>query len=200
MFERRSALASAFDKAPSSEANRTARLKIGEVRGWSLIQIAAFASTLPQLQSAAEPLLGFDLPQRIGVAQEMEGRLVMKTGPEQFWILGPAHDDLSKRLLTAVAPAVGAVTPLSHSRTRIFIEGADAREVLARGIPIDFHPEVFATGHFALTSLHHTPVLVHRVAAARYEIYAMRTFAFSIWELVADAALSFGPEIQPPLA
>ena len=48
----------------------------------------------------------------------------------------------------------------------------------------------------ALTGIHHTPVLVHRTSEQRYEIYAMRTFALSVWEWLSDAALPFGYEIE----
>ncbi len=95
---------------------------------------------------------------------------------------------------------MGAVTSLSHSRTRIFIEGEPAREVLARSIPLDFHPSAFVIGQFALTGIHHTPVLVHRSGEQRYEIYAMRTFALSVWEWLSDAALPFGYEVELPRA
>ena len=47
-------------------------------------------------------------------------------------------------------------------------------------------------GQFALTGIHHTPVLVHRSGEQRYEIYAMRTFALSVWEWLSDAALPLG--------
>jgi methylglutamate dehydrogenase subunit D len=200
MFDRRSALGGIFASAPRPGAKVTGRLAIGEVRGWSLDQVAAFASRLEELQSAVRPILGIVLPQQVGLAVKADGRFVLKTGTEQFWILGPETGDLSKRLRAAVTPEIGAITPLSHSRTRIFIQGSNAREVLARGIPVDFRPEVFGIGRFAMTGVHHTPVLVHRIAADRYDIYAMRTFALSVWEWLADAALPFGYDIEAPAA
>jgi sarcosine oxidase subunit gamma len=122
-------------------------------------------------------------------------RRLFKTGAGQFWILGPENDSLARELQAAVGAGVGAVTPLSHSRTRIFIEGAVAREVLAQGIAIDFHPDVFRINQFALTGLHHTPVLVHRTAEHRFELYAMRTFARTIWDWLTDAALPCGYDV-----
>ena len=87
------------------------------------------------------------------------------------------------------------MTPLSHSRTRITVEGPSAWELLAKGIPLDLHWEVFRQGQFALTGLHHTPVLLLHSAANRYEIFAMRTFALSVWEWLTDAALPWGYDI-----
>jgi len=92
------------------------------------------------------------------------------------------------------------VTPLSHSRTRIFIEGGCAADILKKGVPIDFHPKVFKPGQAALTGLHHTPILLHRVREDRFEIYAMRTFALSLWDWLTDAALEFGYDVASDTA
>ena len=196
MLERQSALVEALRQGGRDGAGRARGLRLGEVRGWSLVQVAAFASTLAELEQAVRPLLGGGLPARIGeVAMAGEHRL-FKTGPEQFWIVGPEGDALTSGLQAAVAPLVGAVTPLSHSRTRMFVEGSAARELLAKGVPLDFHPDVFRVGQFALTGLHHTPVLLHRSDENRYELYAMRTFAQSVWDWLIDAALPFGYDVE----
>ena len=195
MLERQSAIAHALAKGGHDGADGKRRLTLGEQRGWSLIQLAAFATTLAQLEQAAAPLLGAALPTRVGEAIGAGQRQLLKTGPEQFWILGSATDDLAARLQDAVDPSTGAVTPLSHSRTRIIVEGAPARELLIQGIPLDLHSDVFRPGQFALTGLHHTPVLLLRSAQDRYEIFAMRTFALSVWEWLTDAALPWGYEV-----
>ena len=195
MLERQSAIAYALAKGGHDGADGQRRLTLGEQRGWSLIQLAAFATTLAQLEQAAAPLLGAALPTRVGEAIGAGQRQLLKTGPEQFWILGPATDDLAARLQAAVDPSTGVVTPLSHSRTRIIVEGAPARELLIQGIPLDLHSDVFRPGQFALTGLHHTPVLLLRSAQERYEIFAMRTFALSVWEWLTDAALPWGYEV-----
>jgi methylglutamate dehydrogenase subunit D len=195
MLERQSAIAYALAKGGHDGADGQRRLTLGEQRGWSLIQLAAFATTLAQLEQAAAPLLGAALPTRVGEAIGAGQRQLLKTGPEEFWVLGPATDDLAARLQAAVDPSTGAVTPLSHSRTRIIVEGAPARELLIQGIPLDLHSDVFRLGQFALTGLHHTPVLLLRSAQDRYEIFAMRTFALSVWEWLTDAALPWGYEV-----
>jgi sarcosine oxidase subunit gamma len=124
---------------------------------------------------------------------------VFKTGPEQFWIVTRDGENLAPALQSAVAATIGAVTTLSHSRTCVFIDGPGAREVLETGIALDLHPEVFRPNCFALTGLHHTPILLHRSGENRYELYAMRTFALWIWERLCDAALPFGYDIVEAL-
>lgn len=171
MLERKSALASA---APY----RSDALQMGEVRGFSLTQAAGLGKKIT-------PVAG-KLPPKIGKAVESEGRTILRIGPEQFWFVGPESDDLPRKL-----QGLCAVTPLSHSRTRIFLEGTPSRDVLAKGIPLDFHESVFKPGQFAMTGLHHMPVLLHCVSENRFELYAMRTFAMSVWDWLTDAALEY---------
>ncbi len=176
MLERHSALANARPYVSSA-------LQMGEARGFSLTQAAGFGEGF---KKAITPFTG-KLPPDPGRAIESKGRTIMRVGPEQFWFVGPKDDDQFAAKLRPLC----AVTPLSHSRTRIFLEGTPAREVLAKGIPLDFHRDVFTRGRFAMTGLHHTPVLVHCAGEHRFELYAMRTFALSIWDWLTDAALEF---------
>ena len=171
MLDRRSALVSV--KPYTSPV-----LQIGEAREFSLLQVAGNAK-------AISPVSG-KLPSKVGVAIESDGRALMRTGANQFWIVGAESDDIATKL-----NGLAFLTPLAHSRTRIFIEGTPARDVLAKGIPLDFHSSVFKPGMFVMTGIHHTPVLVHCVSENRFEIYALRTFALSIWDGLTDAALEY---------
>lgn len=171
MLDRRSALASAKPYASPV-------LQIGEARGFSLLQVAGAAK-------AISPITG-KLPAKVGVVTQNDGRIFMRTGQNQYWVIGPENDDISTKLDGIAIP-----TPLSHSRTRIFIEGPPARDILSKGIPLDFHPTVFKSGMFAMTGIHHTPVLVHCTSENRFEIYALRTFALSVYDWLTDAALEF---------
>jgi methylglutamate dehydrogenase subunit D len=175
MLERRSALAEA-------RAFKSDVLVIGEARGFTLTQIAGGNASVETKLAA---ILG-PLPTKVGMTVNSDGRTIMRVGPFQFWIIASEVDDPAHALRD-----VGVVTPLSHSRTRIFIDGVPSRDVLAKGIPLDLHPAVFTPGMFAMTGLHHTPVLVHCVSDNRRDLYCMRTFAMSMWDWLTDAALEF---------
>lgn len=174
MFERQSALGT----------------ESGEVRGWALVQAAAFHSTHAEFREAMRVALGTDLPAALGQVLRANGRLLLKTGAEQYWIITPEADDIVPDLQQAIPAQMGAITSLSHSRTCMYVEGSQAAAVLAKGVPLDFHRDVFRVDHFALTGIHHTPVLIHRSAEDRYEIYALRTYALTVWEWLTDAAIS----------
>lgn len=171
MLERRSALVAA--KPYNSNV-----LQLGEAGGFTLTQVAGLGADFEVRMRA---VLG-ELPAKVGMAAESDGRTVMRVGPSQFWVIAPQADDLS---------GVGAVTPLSNSRVRILIDGAQARDVLSKGMALDFHRTVFTPGTFAMTGLHHTPVLVHCIGENSFHLYALRTFAMSVWDWLTDAALEY---------
>ena len=164
MLERKSALATAAPYISDV-------LRMGEVRGFTLTQIAG-----------TDKDMGGKLPKNVGTALSRDGHTIFRIGPSQFWFIGEAPPQVS---------ADCKLTPLSHSRTRIYLEGAPARDVLAKGIPLDFHVSSFTPGMFAQTGLHHTPVTVHCIGETRFELYALRTFAISVWEWLSDAALEY---------
>ncbi len=197
MLEPKSALASALSKGGRDGADGSRRCRLGELRGQVLLQVAGFPATIAEVERALPAVLGAPLPKTLSETVAVGAGRAFRTGPEQFWFVGPADSgaDAEAHLRRAIPPAIGAVTPLSYSRTRIVIDGACARDVLRKGIPLDFDPYVFRIDQAALTGLHHTPILIHRADADRYEIYAMRSFALAVWEWLADAALEFGYDI-----
>lgn len=182
MFERRSALAGAMHGGKPGPAPLT----IGEVRGdWRLWQVTA----QPGAENAMMPALSAQvgaLPETVGRATQSQGRTLMLIGPAQYLLSGGP---------VTMPDAEGAVVELSHARTRLYVEGAMAAEVLCRGAPLDFHDSAFPVGAFAQTGIHHTSVLIHRVSQQRYEIDTLRTFALTVWHWLEDACLPFGEEV-----
>jgi len=195
VLERSSPLAAALRKGGRNGAAGQRRLQLGEERGWSLVQLSAFSATGSELRTTASRALGADLPLRVGEAAVGGSRVLMKVGSDEFWVITRNAEDSVPTLRAAVGPAIGSVISLSHARTCIWIEGLCARATLATAITVDLDPEVFRLGSFALTGLHHTPILIYRSRESRYELYVMRTFAVWTWEWLTDAALPFGYEV-----
>jgi heterotetrameric sarcosine oxidase gamma subunit len=149
-----------------------------EQPGIVLEEAADFTLTQMAGETAALKKLWGKIPTKVGVAQEHDRRVVFRTGPKQLWIVGEAP----------IAVEGVYVTPLSSSRTRIALSGERARDVLAASAAIDFHEKHFKPGHFVMTGIHHTPVLIHCAGDNSFHIYAMRTFALAVWEWLCDAA------------
>jgi heterotetrameric sarcosine oxidase gamma subunit len=173
-----------------------AGVRLGEVRGWSLLQVAGFARGMASVEHEVNVACSLASPSAIGMAVHAGDVTAFRTGPEQIWLVGMGERlAVEAAIRAAVLANSGVITSLSHSRARLFIEGARARDILAKEIAVDLDPGVFGVDQFALTGFDHTPVLLHRTAADRYEIYAMRTFALSVWDRLADAALEYGYEV-----
>jgi len=175
-------------------ADGARRLRLGEIRSWQLAQLGAFPGTSVRLAAAVRAAAGLDLPESTVEATRRGADLAFRVAADQFWILTPDTARLSD-LAAAVHPDVGSVTTLSASRTRILVEGAAARDVLGRLVAIDLDTNAFPIGHHAQTGMHHVGGLLFRAGAERYEFFALRSFAASTWELLADAALPFGYDI-----
>jgi heterotetrameric sarcosine oxidase gamma subunit len=154
----------------------TARdISIREEGGFTLTQVAGFGKVFEKPLAAA---VG-KLPAKVGALQVNEAFTVFRTGPQQFWCVGDAPPQ--------GLPGECLVTPLTSSRCRIRVEGALARRLLARAAAIDFDARSFKPGHFAMTGIHHTPVLIHCAGDNTFHLYAMRTFALAVWEWLVDA-------------
>ena len=175
MLERVSALAAATPYKSSV-------LEIHEARGFTLTQVAGLDDGFEDKLAA---MVGA-IPSKVGTVAEHEGRGIMRIGPAQFWIIAPDTDDIVGQLQGQCA-----VTPLSHGRTRIRLDGVPARDVLAKLMPLDFHTTVFTPGSFAMTGIHHTPVTVHCLSENRFDLYVLRTFALNVWEVITDAGLEY---------
>jgi methylglutamate dehydrogenase subunit D len=195
VFDRRSPLARQLGAGGRDGLDGRRTLTIGEVRGWSLAQLAVFPGHETEVSSATAPLLAADLlAARAGQVQRAGSARLYRTAPDAWWVVTPQPQVISQ-LASAVPVTAGTVTSLSHSRVCLAVDGPDARAVLAGGISVDLHPHSFAVGAFAQTALHHTGVLLERRAQDRYELYVLRTFALSTWEWLLDAALPVGYEI-----
>lgn len=188
MFERTSAIASGLAKGGRDGARGGRLLKLGEVTGWSLLQMSAFAGSETAFNQALEAALGGKLPAKGGRAEKIGGRSVFLIGPAQYLILG-------EKLSFTPDANLGAALDLSHARTRIFLEGAPAARILSQGAAIDFSDAAFPVGAFAQTGIHHTPVAIWRVGPERYELIALRTFALTLWDWLTDACLVHGYEV-----
>lgn len=194
MLERRSALAGFHGAAERAGVDGKIGLETGEATGWTLTEIGIYPSKRDDAEQAIRTWLGA-VPERIATPNETSQGLLIRTGPLSFWLLGIGGGP-SEAARTALPEISTSVIDLSSSRTRLFIAGERAADVLLKGIPIDLASERFPIGSVALTGVHHTPILLYRTAADRFEIFAMRTFALTVFEWLTDAALEFGYRIR----
>jgi methylglutamate dehydrogenase subunit D len=195
MFEWHSALAGRVTASGRDGARGGRQLRLTEVRGWHLAQLAVFSDYHPEFHERVRALSGAQLPVELYRAVTHDDSHLVRITPQQYWWIA-ASDGPIVRLARELPASVGTVTVLTAGRVRIRIVGPAARDVLAKGIPLDLHPSEFQVGRSAQTGLHHTGVFLERVAEDGYEIYVQRSYAAWIWEWLVDAALPFGYDVD----
>lgn len=195
MLERRSALAGFHGATERAGIDDRVGLDIGEDAGFSLVEIGLYPSKRADAEQALRSWLGA-VPTTITAPAETPRGLLIRTGPLSFWLVSTPGSDRVLSARAAIPEAIASIIDLSSSRTRLTVAGAAAADVLLKGIPIDLTPDRFPAGSVAVTGVHHTPILLHRTALDRFEIYAMRTFALTVLEWLTDAAMEFGYRLQ----
>ena len=125
-------------------------------------------------------------------------------GPDQWLVTCPAGDAprLIEALRGALADIHAATTDLSDGRVAFRVAGPSARDVLAKGTPLDLHPRAFPPGSCAQSLLGKTAVLIHlldddREHGASFDVYAGRSFAQYVWMWLEDAGREYGVQIEP---
>ena len=111
-------------------------------------------------------------------------------GPDQYYVYGEPHADLAKALA-----GIASCSDQSHARCHLRIEGTRARDVLAKGTPIDLHPREFAIGKSALTQMAHVGVHLTRVGEDAFELSVFRGFAESFWEWLMTMSEEYGVQV-----
>ena len=154
----------------------------------------------PAFTSAAETVLGLALPAEPNTTAEAGGLLAMWLGPDEWLIVTPpdAQAALADSLEAALDGVHAAITDVTGGQTVITVGGPNARDVLAKGCPLDLHPSVFRPGDCAQTLLAKANVTLRCVDdTPSYELMVRRSFAdyAALW--LQDAALEYGCAVAP---
>ena len=163
-----------------------------ERRSLAIVHLAGYAEDAAFL-AAVKERIGIDLPLTPNTTAVGNDWTALWLGPDRWMLVSTTQP------ATALDGCPGAVNDISHGRSVIRIEGARARDVLASGCTLDFHPGVFKTGDCAQSGLHRINVLIHCVddGGPCYDVFAPRGFALSLWEALTDAAAEWGYRVAP---
>jgi sarcosine oxidase subunit gamma len=169
---------------------------IRDITGLHLATLTARHGQLEAASAAAERAFGTKLPStpRVG---EGRGVSFAWSGPGQ-WLaiaeagaIGPA-DDIETRLAPHFE-GLASVCEQTDSRLVIEIAGARARDVLAKGLPVDLHPRAFAPGNVALSVVSHVAVQVWQCDdAPTFRLAVARSYADSFRRWLLESAAEYG--------
>ena len=115
-------------------------------------------------------------------------------GPDEWWLTSDSQSggELAARLRQALRGVHAAVTEVGDGRIVYAVAGSRARDVLAKGTPLDLHPRALAPGRCAQTVLAKLSVLIHlRAADPVFDVYVARSHADYAWAWLANAAREY---------
>ena len=125
-------------------------------------------------------------------------------GPDQWLVTCPAPEvaGLVNSLREALANLHVAITDVTDGRVAFRLAGPSARDVLAKGCPLDLHPRAFPLGGCAQSLLGKAAVLIHllddeRERGPSFDVYVARSFAHYLWMWLEDAGREYGVQIEP---
>jgi len=192
--------ARAAEPAPLREPGAAPGVLMGERPFRGLVNLRGPAGETA-FAAAVEEALGVALPVEPNTVASTDGRHVLWLGPDEWWVVTP--DDgpaMADKLRAALANQRAAVTDVSESRTCIHVRGPHARDLLAKGCPLDLHPRVFAAGQCAQSLCAKAAITLHQVAddgddaesGPAYDLYVLNSFAEYLWLWLEDAAREYG--------
>lgn len=145
--------------------------------------------------AAVREVAGVAPPVAPNTVREAQGNVLCWLGPDEWLLVTPGElkvpiDGQLRKALTGVR---AAVTDVSGGQTIVLLRGDAARDVLAKGCPLDLHPRVFDVGRCAQSHLAKAPVLIRQLdREPAFEIVVRRSFADYLWLWLEDAAAEYG--------
>jgi methylglutamate dehydrogenase subunit D len=148
------------------------------------------------LRAAVKASYQVDLPDDSTVAQGPEVSFV-GYGPGQWLALSEtlAGEALARDLAHRLK-GLASISDQSGGRTVLRLSGPRARDVLAKGLPIDVHPSAFRPGSAATSTISLMGVQIWQVDdAPSYDIALFRSVSASFWRWLTASAAEFGYEV-----
>ena len=201
MPQRRSALIEAYRTGTFGATPEDGPgIQLAERRGLAVIHLAGPGGD-EAFRAAVKGCLGCAAPVIPNTTATAGDRRLLWLAPTRWLVVSTRERpaDLVSGLSAALADLSGAVTDVSSGRTVIRVMGRNARDLLAKGCPLDFHSSRFKPGDCAQSALGAVNVLLHATDdGAAIDLYCARGFALSTWEWLTDAAGEFGTRIDDP--
>ena len=144
----------------------------------------------PSLQAAIQSALNLSLPKAANTASVSEEVTILWLGPDEWLVVTPegGEEMVAAALRRAVSEGFAGVVELGSGQTVIEIAGPRAREVIAKGCPLDLHPRMFGPGSCAQSRLARALVTIAQVdGTPTFELIVRRSFADYVWRFLTDA-------------
>jgi sarcosine oxidase subunit gamma len=149
----------------------------------------------PAFLDAVQQALGLALPVQACTTVANQRLRLVWVGPDDWFVFGPQGEQaaLAEALRSALGQQHAAVTDVSSGYFAVSLAGLSARDLLAQGCPMDFHPNAFHVDQAATTHFHKVGITVWKSGdASRFELLVRRSFIDHFWQLVVAGSREFG--------
>ncbi len=164
--------------------------------GLGLATVACRKGQAEPLKAAVASAYGLDLPGSSRVAQGPLASFV-GYGPGQWFAVSEslANEALARDLAQRLQ-GLASISDQSGGRTVLRVSGSRARDVLAKGLPIDLDPRAFPLGSAATSVISLMGVQLWQIDDTRsYDIAVFRSLSASFWRWLTASAAEFGYEV-----
>lgn len=184
---------------PSAPTGRAIGLAEAPLMGMATVR-GDLAS--PELAEAVRAAVGVDMPapRKFVANAEAPARRALWMSPDELMLQAAAEDN--EAVLSAAKAALSGVPHLvldvSAARSVFTLTGDGAREVLAKGAPVDLHPSAFGVGDLRRTRLGQVAVAIYQTAAGPdvFELFCFRSYAPYVWDwLIASSKTGSLPDV-----
>ena len=170
---------------------------ISERIGLGLATVAARKVKTDALNQAVASAYGVELPTSSRVAQGSQVSFV-GYGPGQWLAVSESlANGALARDLSAKLAGLASISDQSGGRTVLRLRGPHARDVLAKGLPIDLDPRAFPLGSAATSAISHMGVQLWQLDDTRsYDLAIFRSVSESFWSWLSASAAEFGYVVE----
>lgn len=144
---------------------------------------------------AVQQALGLALPVKACTTAANDHVRVVWVGPDDWFVIGQPGQQavLAAALRRALGDQHAAVTDVSSGYFVVDLAGPSARDLLAQGCPMDFHPSAFRVDQAASTHFHKVGITLWRTGSAPdFELLVRRSFIDHFWQLAVAGSREFG--------
>jgi len=169
---------------------------ISERVGLALATVACRKGQADSLKAAIANVYGVELPDSSRAAKGPKVGFI-GTGPGQWLAMseGLGAEALARDLAQRLA-GLASISDQSGGRTVIRVSGPRARDVLAKGLPIDLDPRAFPLGSAATSVIALMGVQLWQTEDTRsYDIAMFRSVSQSFWRWLTASSAEFGYEV-----
>ena len=143
----------------------------------------------PQLKAAVSAAVGLDIPAQRKVNHGPKGGVAWMSPDELLLLVDyDKADAVTAEISTALAGEHHMVVNVSDARAVFLIEGQGAREVLAKGAPVDLSSEAFGAGDLRRSRIGQLAAAFWMIEDEVFELVCFRSVGAFMFDWLSNAA------------